>query len=186
MENPPREKEVEQLALETLQQANIQAEPPVDVMALATQLKTRVYEARFNRSISGVVYTDPRKIPEGVEPGIRATIFINTDHPKTRQRFTLAHELGHLQLGHAGIGIRWRAEGMEYNSTEEYEANVFAAAVLMPQAPFCNAMYMQQGDLVKVALTFGVSVEAASIRANRLGLLDWRTWNQRVNDERRC
>lgn len=54
--------------------------------------------------------------------GLKPVIFINADRPACRQRFSLAHELGHVVL-HA------------YHTPDmEKEANRFAAELLMPEA----------------------------------------------------
>lgn len=71
-------------------------------------------------------------------------------------RFTLAHELGHVLLGHcdkAGID--------EYDDTA---ANVFASRILMP----ITVIDIEKLDTVeKIQKFFGVSEEAAKIRLDR-------------------
>ncbi|HTU78400.1 MAG TPA: ImmA/IrrE family metallo-endopeptidase [Solirubrobacteraceae bacterium] len=73
--------------------------------------------------------------------GDGAVIGINADHPETRQRFTMAHELGHYLLRH-----HERAEAYEdrfhldlaentppgFDWRAERAANDFAADLLMP------------------------------------------------------
>ena len=174
---------IENKAYQILNQAHIPLEPPIDVMAVAESLEIRVYLAKFADSKnSGFITTNPTLV-EGFEPGRKATIVINNQHPLVRQRFTISHEVGHLELGHLKTNEqRNRGEGLPYNATEERDANAFAAALLMPEAPFSEAMYKQNGNLVSVALTFGVSVEATSIRAVALGLLGWENWNSKVVD----
>ena len=64
------------------------------------------------------------------------TIKINQNHPDTRNRFTIAHEIGHDVLGHHGISLRSTALG-SYESvlekSNEMAANNFAATLLMPR-----------------------------------------------------
>jgi len=64
------------------------------------------------------------------------TIRINQNHPATRKRFTIAHEIGHDVLGHHGISLRSTALG-SYESvlekSNEMAANNFAATLLMPR-----------------------------------------------------
>lgn len=55
-----------------------------------------------------------------------SAIAYNKTHHINRQRFTIAHEIGHLVLGHNVID-----EG-SVSSTEETEANIFASELLMP------------------------------------------------------
>lgn len=99
------------------------------------------------------------------------------DHP-TRQRFTLAHELGHLLLPwHLGGNFacdtsRDRAD-MWQTSNYEPEANRFAAELLLPSA-WLDELILARGDetvkgLLKEALAAGVSTWVASLRlAERL------------------
>ncbi len=166
--DPEREK-IEEKALKVLETAQVLiSEPPIDLMRVAESMEIKVYSARFNDpTISGLVTTDPRHNPAPVEAGKTATVFVNMDQPATRRHFTVAHELGHIALGHHGTGILNRAIGHPYEPQQEREANAFAAGLLMPAQPFISALY-RQNDIVRVALTFGVSVEAATIRASIL------------------
>lgn len=64
------------------------------------------------------------------------TIAINRRDPKTRQRFTIAHEIGHDVLGHHGISQRSSDLGAYKSILEksnEMAANNFAATLLMPR-----------------------------------------------------
>jgi len=97
-------------------------------------------------------------------------IFVNKNDPPTRQRFTLAHELGHAVL-HSGenlIDYRRNLEGS--NDRKEVEANKFAAEVLMPEELFRRAWIHRNGDARRTAVLFGVSSAAAEYRAKSLGL----------------
>lgn len=106
----------------------------------------------------------------------------------TRQRFSIAHELGHLFL-HMGFLIqpeKWRQEG-EYvdsiyhrygHSIEEYEANEFAAAFLMPAELFDRVAEKHTNEkgftqLPEVARYFNVSKEAVRNRGRWLGIFSW-------------
>lgn len=63
-------------------------------------------------------------------------IVVNRGESTVRQRFTLAHELGHLMLGHKGESFR-RLDSGEYKETfermKEVAANKFAANLIMPE-----------------------------------------------------
>lgn len=91
-----------------------------------------------------------------------------------RDRFTVAHELGHWVLHYLGTNADGRGTQMvasRYGTGRvETEANWFAAAFLMPQAVFRAAWVKYSGDLSMVADIFGVSEAAASVRAQALGL----------------
>ena len=63
-------------------------------------------------------------------------ISINEFEPDYRQRFTIAHELGHIILGHEGISYRF-SDVSKYKNTidrmNEVAANKFAAELIMPE-----------------------------------------------------
>ena len=85
-----------------------------------------------------------------------------------RDNFTLAHELGHYFLhydpdqGQVGKEVVFERYGSDIF---EREANRFAAALLMPKREFRDVFRKHRGDLYTVAGYFGVSVEAAKVRA---------------------
>ena len=93
-----------------------------------------------------------------------------------RDRFTIAHELGHYVLHY----LWQRARDPNYperviafrqgSHRLEWEANWFAAAFLMPADTFRQSFGNQQGNISAVADDFSVSVSAASVRARGLAL----------------
>jgi len=116
-------------------------------------------------------------------------ILVNSQHHPNRQRFTIAHELGHLLLHgyrtpHADTQFRLRdARSSEGSVLEEIQANRFAAELLMPRtmilkaiqrygfqhAP-ANEMEEEQFDALvsKLAKDYGVSRQAMTIRLSSL------------------
>jgi Zn-dependent peptidase ImmA (M78 family) len=105
-----------------------------------------------------------------------AIIGVNRNHAPTRQRFTLAHELGHFLLhrdleSHSDIDFRVKyrdRRSSEATDVEEVEANFFAACLLMP-ASFLNALNasaaLSNDEMVAdLARTFDVSSHAMSLR----------------------
>lgn len=114
-------------------------------------------------------------------------IQISPNKPQLRQRFSIAHEIGHLFL-HMGYLINntlWEEVGDYRDSvyyrfghnSEEYEANEFAAAILMPEQEFKRIsrenLSAGQFDIRNIASYFGVSEEAVSTRGKWLGLFSW-------------
>ncbi len=93
-------------------------------------------------------------------------IVVNALHHQRRQRFTLAHELGHYFLHrhrHSSFTDKtlFRSNVV---TTIEFEANNFAGALLMPKndlAPFLSSASI---DINNIADVFGVSVLAAKVR----------------------
>lgn len=70
----------------------------------------------------------------------RSFIFINGVEPPVRQRFTLAHEFGHVELGHAG-SVDYVADvfddgGQVTRPPAEVQADGFAAEFLAPLADY--------------------------------------------------
>lgn len=108
------------------------------------------------------------------------TIHLPSTTSPQRDRFTLAHELGHLYLHfpmvrqahptETMIATRWVDESDPLQQRAEWEANWFAAAFLMPSASFIER-YKEYGfSLSQVASFFGVSEQAAEIRKKSLGI----------------
>ena len=120
-------------------------------------------------------------------------ITINRNLHPNRERFSIAHEIGHLFL-HMGYCIddaKWNAID-EFRddpmfrcgySEEEREANEFAGAFLMPRDAFLvefgkNETDDNKVDLKPIAEHFEVSVEAALRRGQWLGVVAW--WEQAI------
>lgn len=107
------------------------------------------------------------------EDGKRFTIYISAASGPLRNRFTIAHELGHYFL-HAEGGKKeltvHRTSGKS-DKRVEWQANWFAAAFLMPEAAVSDFYQNQSKDLDRIAANFKVSREAITIRLKQLGLL---------------
>lgn len=91
---------------------------------------------------------------------------------EARDRFTIAHELGHYFLHYRLAGLQEaKSFGRGARNRAETEANVFASALLMPKESFVEAWNSSDGDEWRVARRFDVSPAAASVRAQVLGLM---------------
>ncbi len=126
---------------------------------------------------------DPNS-PDGcsaVDPKTGAAYaLINSDKPWARRRFTLAHEIGHLVMGHVASGQIVIDESVGSTDSRETEANGFAAGLLMPAEGVTGILHRlttRLGDdaaplawVVWIAAAFGVSEEAAAYRLLNLGL----------------
>lgn len=77
-----------------------------------------------------------------------------------RDRFTAAHELGHLFL-HGGIGFARRPSTPNNKRylDSEWQADTFASAFLIDQAKL-----IKYATVMQVSEAFGVSLEAAQVR----------------------
>lgn len=100
-------------------------------------------------------------------------LFFDSSLPAGRQRFTVAHEIGHLLLGHVGPGMA-TVENREPTGSEreeERQANQFAARLL---APACVLHEIGAVTTEKIIAACGISRQAAEIRANRMQELERR------------
>jgi predicted transcriptional regulator len=98
-------------------------------------------------------------------------IYISHDTSEERDRFTIAHELGHYILHYILPKKIGEMKVDRYGSNRiEWEANWFAAAFLMPRDSFVSEYRQLGGNLVKLAKKFKVSLMAARIRSDVLGL----------------
>ena len=93
-----------------------------------------------------------------------------------RQRFTLAHELGHYFL-HSQQGSKPLKAFRLGTSMAEQEANYFAAELLMPEEMFradfktLSKDLNQEDKISKMAQMYHVSFTAASVRISSLNLI---------------
>lgn len=94
-----------------------------------------------------------------------------------RDNFTIAHELGHFFLHytnkHTTLESNTQVLFNRYGSNRlEWEANWFAAALLMPKEEFLKiAKKYASDEHIGIAAHFSVSEKAVEIRKKDLGLL---------------
>ena len=145
-------------------------EPPVPVVAIAQSLGATIRYAPFKGELAGMLIRDDAK--RGIMIGV------NSLHHSNRQRFTIAHECGHLRL-HKGqrtyvdrsFRLNRRDEvSSQATDAEEIEANRFAAELLMPYDMIKEDLMTYQPDiededeLRKLADRYGVSLLALTLR----------------------
>lgn len=150
-------------------------EPPIDVAALAAHLGVRVVSQTLEDAISGVL----------VIRDDQAAIGVNEGHHRNRQRFTIAHELGHYLLHHeestlfvdSTLTFYRDATSANGRIEQEIEANTFAAEILMPSKFLRQHLGDRAIDLhddvavSRLAARFGVSAQALTIRLINLKLV---------------
>jgi len=105
-------------------------------------------------------------IPESLTLCLTERVYEKACRNDPRSLFTVFHELGHALLGHRRTLNREPA-GAEIKTFEdsEWQANQFAAEILMPVDEIQRRGLRTEEDL---ADAFGVSMEAARIRVDRL------------------
>jgi Zn-dependent peptidase ImmA (M78 family) len=113
--------------------------------------------------------------------GDSVTLLVNATDPPFRKRFTIAHELGHHFLhlledgefvdGEANLfrGITEDQQQVTPERRREIQANMFAAALLMPE-PAVRAEWEKLKSVEALARRFNVSESAMGIRVVQLGL----------------
>jgi Zn-dependent peptidase ImmA (M78 family) len=149
----------------------------VDVESIAARHNIQIHREDLE-DISGLIYRD----------GNQVTIGVNNKESSNRQRFTIAHELGHYFLHTQNplfidkvFAVRRRDQlSSEAVSIEEIEANAFAAELLMPTRLLAQELsklpHVQDyerddvDDLVgDLAGKFSVSKQAMRNRLSNLG-----------------
>jgi len=175
--------EVEEQARRLLDGQSVES-APVPVQRLAESLGYRVIFRYFNDGdLSGTVIQDAHK---------SVTIGINTLHASVRQRFSIAHEIGHA-LMHLGKGedlivdpptrSLFNRDGRASlgEDPREIEANQFAAELLMPRYLIAQvaeellgkSSQFSTGSLVNaLAQRFDVSSQAMKFRLVNLGVIE--------------
>jgi Zn-dependent peptidase ImmA (M78 family) len=157
--------------------------PPVPVDELIRAQGVEIAKKRFDDETSGLIYVDPKSG--------HAVIGLNVSHSKTRQRFTLAHELGHFLLHKRSGGglhvderdffVRFRDQhSADGSDREEREANAFAAELLMPTSflvrdvkDLPDGLSLSDDTAIReLSSRYGVSLQALSFRLANLGLID--------------
>jgi Zn-dependent peptidase ImmA (M78 family) len=94
-----------------------------------------------------------------------AFIWVDDAVSHTRQRFTIAHELGHLFLHHGELKFRDHITMLGIDPMER-EANQFAAELLMPE--WLLRTFMTDRTVDELAALFDVSPQAMGIRMQAL------------------
>lgn len=105
-------------------------------------------------------------------------VVVNSTDWGERQRFTVAHELGHMLLS-----VR---SGLT-NQAAEKAANRFAGAFLMPAAALWSEVGKRRtsvgwGELFQLKQLFGVSVQALTYRCKDLGIFSQTLFRRLFNE----
>jgi len=169
-------REAEQAAAKVLRDSGLAGQIPTPIEDVARSRGAVVIRERLDRDVSGLLFRDDDSVMIGV----------NDLHAPRRQRFTVAHEIGHLVmhkgrplvLDHVRINMR-DATSSTATDIEEIQANQFAAAILMPQdLVIREAKRILENDpaatdasiVPLLAQGFEVSEQAMEIRLVNLGL----------------
>lgn len=147
---------------------------PVDVKGIIQSEGITLQPESLENDVSGML----------VIKDSQAVIGVNSRHSPTRQRFTMAHELGHYMLHRSTANIFFdesllffrNQRSSEGTKRQEIEANNFAAELLMPEPAIRQRLEepidaFNEEEVEKLASEFKVSSQALTIRLTKLGLL---------------
>jgi len=140
----------------------------VDVTDIAKCLNINIVYDSLPDNISGVFIIKDKKLALGVNEG----------HSQTRQRFTIAHEIGHYLL-HSNETLHYDKNTTDseiffrsdVSSLNEIEANHFAAELLMPRDAIEKGINEGITSTTVLADLFHVSEDAMKYRLINLGYL---------------
>jgi Zn-dependent peptidase ImmA (M78 family) len=150
--------------------------PPIDVIRLCQDLGIEVVPEELDDEISGILVLQQHPV-----------IAVNRKHSRARQRFTIAHEIGHFVLhksrkdavfvDRAAMHFRNQVSSKGVDPSE-VAANHFAAALLMPQQMLEEDLRsidesIADVHVIQLAKKYGVSEQAMNIRLARLDFVSF-------------
>lgn len=139
-----------------------QLSPPIDVESLVRD--------RAHLSFASIPFANVDGISIHIKvSGRTPRVVVNSRNPLTRQRFTLAHELGHLIIPwHTGTIIDHATEDLQMAVDDywqiEAEANAFAAELLMP-SEWIERLLQKEEDLGTVHATIFSQCQTSPLSA---------------------
>lgn len=165
---------IESITENILNKLNITSYNEIDIVKIANFLNVDVKPEDLDVDISGLF----------VIKGNNAYIRYNDTEIEARQRFTIAHELGHFIL-HKNSKLLFvdKSEKVMYRNFDsstgeirkEREANAFAASLLMPKKfillAINNIPSYEVDTISYLAKEFKVSEQAMNFRLANLGLI---------------
>lgn len=104
-------------------------------------------------------------VPEQATLYLRDHVYADACKGGTRATFTISHELGHIVLAHKRTINREHATSIPVFQNSEWQANTFASEFSMP---ITSIQSLGLTTPQKVANFFGVSLQAAAIRLEKL------------------
>lgn len=149
----------EQAASDLRQRWNLGCDPIPDLCALVEEHHIKVQVLALPEGVSGL----HAQVATGSKQGIRSVI-VNATHAGERQRFTLAHEIGHLLLT------------VSDGKDGERLCQRFASAFLMPAVLVIREIGQRRHaltvrELFRLKALFGVSAQAVAYRCKDLGVI---------------
>lgn len=136
--------------------------PPVKLVPILEKFNVSLYFDDFEE-IDGITMKSPKL----------SIIVVNRNLSIPRQRFTIAHELGHIVMPHRSDFYVCSSKRCK-NKLMERDANRFAAEILMPQ-PMVAELWKKyesnkENRIEAIAKIMKISTSALRIRIRELGL----------------
>ncbi len=157
-----------------IQTANtIRENGKVDVVKLARKLNLSVRPINTISELGTSAYIQK-------EDGTFA-IYVNGNQSKQRQRFSIAHEIAHYFLHKDQLeakGILHRSAVQQLSSTDEQQADILAAKILMPEEDITQQLSnlgitpdvrIKQSVIEKLCKRYDVSFYAMIVKLRELG-----------------
>jgi len=135
---------------------------PINLNSIVNFNKWKVIKYSKLKKLNIVEYESVMKTNYGfaeLTPNDDYIIFYNDELPRGVQRFTIAHEIGHIILHHFKVPIENR----------EQEANMFAARLLMPMCVLHECKIKSEQEIMNLC---DVSYISAHYRYERLVMLE--------------
>lgn len=152
-------------------------EAPIDVDRVVRALGLRVVYESLGEDVSGLLIWCPKP----------AVICVNRDLPAPKQRLVIAHEMGHVYLGHEFATDEYVHIDRRFDryrdciapglTEQDLEANAFAGELVIPTKLLRQAVAdignteLTEDHVQDLAARFDVTVQSMAIRLSRLGLL---------------
>lgn len=164
LRNKPKLAEARHAAKALLKACSI-TQAPVVLNDVVSQLKTE-----FVLTIRGTKEHLPPEVFAITHTDNDGTIIgYNENATVTRQRFSVAHEFGHLKMGHT----HGRSSiDLDSADNDEMEANAFAAELLMPQLMLAADIKRGNKNPEALAKKYQVSIDAMWWRLSKTGLIN--------------
>ncbi len=136
---------------------------PVDLQRIARQANIRILRN------ADIQVLQPRESGLSLYDGQQWFVVFDETDSRQRRRFTVAHEFGHIFLGHAlRTESRFARTFVKDKPVYETEADIFASRLL---APACVLWALNLHTAEEIADVCNISITAAQIRAQRMEVL---------------
>lgn len=160
---------IEKLVTEFRMDNGLSTSEPVTLQSLLLKLNILTIFRPLSENFSGMCLKDNSE---------RRFMLINSNHPRGRQHFTIAHELYHLYIEEKPTPHKCNPGCGSKDPTEQC-ADMFAASLLMPEAGICQLIpetellskNISLATILKLEHYFSVSHSAILYRLVNIGLI---------------